>query len=85
MRVLRDNLLIKKLSRERLGTIVLPDSFKDDWERGEVIQVGPDVKGMIVVGEVAIFPPNPMGGNYPSIGEEDVMIIPEKFIWAIED
>jgi co-chaperonin GroES (HSP10) len=85
MKVLRDNLLIKKLSKEQLGKIILPESFQDDWLRGEVVQVGPDVKGCILPGQIAIFPPNPMGGNYPSIGEESQMVIPEKFIWAIED
>ena len=83
MRMLRDNLLVKKLDKEQLGKVILPDSFQDDWLRGEVLLVGPEVSDEIMIGDIVIFPPNPMG-NYPSVGEENTFIIPEKMIWAVE-
>lgn len=84
MRVLRTNLLVKKLAREQSGAVLVPDSIQDDWVRGEVLSLGPDVKGDIKVGNIVIFPPFMYGREYPEIGEEGQWIIPEELIWAVE-
>ena len=84
MIVLRDNILVKRMSKEQLGNIVLPEMVQDDWKRGKVISIGPAVEGDIRVDDVVIFPPS-MRGEYPSVGDDDTIIIPEGLIWAIED
>lgn len=43
MKPLHKNLLIEQLTREQLGKIVLPDSVQDDWLRGRVVAVGPEI------------------------------------------
>jgi co-chaperonin GroES (HSP10) len=92
MRVLRDNILVKKLEREQLGKIVLPDSVQDEWSRGEVYGVGPGVysygkliKPDIKVGDIVIFPSQQMGMSLPPVGDNELLIIPEKMILAIEE
>ena len=94
MRMLRDNLLVKELTKEQLGKIVLPDNIEDDdWKRGKVIAAGPGNLNMhgdripleTVVGDIVVFPPA-MGGNYPmvTVDGEEYIIFNEKFVWAIE-
>ena len=102
MRMLKSNLLVKKLTKEQLGKVVLPDSVEDEWVRGKVIGVGPEVSTMksvaptlgspamslpqIKIGDVIIFPPlTPYGNPHPAVGSEGYIIIPETYIWAIED
>ena len=102
MRMLKSNLLVKKLTKEQLGKVVLPDSVEDEWVRGKVIGVGPEVSTMesvaptlgspsvslpqIKIGDVVIFPPlTPYGNPHPAVGSEGYIIIPETYIWAIED
>jgi len=86
MRMLKSNLLVKKLTKEQLGTVVLPDSVEDEWVRGKVIGVGPDTDAGISIGGVVIFPPlTPYGNPHPIVGSEGYIIIPETYIWAIED
>lgn len=93
MRVLRDNLLVKELMREQIGKIVLPESVPDDWCRGEVKGVGPgslDITGEriemeVKVGDIVVFPPS-RAGIYPTVlvEGENLIILPETLIWAIE-
>ena len=87
MRPLQKNILVKQLTREQLGKIVLPDSVQDDWFRGKVISVGPAVEGDIKVDDVVIFPPPPphLGNEYPIVGDEGYIIISENMVLAIED
>ncbi len=100
--MLKSNLLVKKLTKEQLGKIVTPDSVEDDWVRGEVIAVGPEISTMdvvtpildmptesepqIKVGDTIIFPPlTPYGNPHPAVGCDGYIIIPETYVWAIED
>ena len=92
MRVLRDNILVKKLEKEQLGKIVIPDSVEDDWSRGEVYGVGPGVyqngkliKPDLKVGDIVVFPSQQMGMSLPPVGDDELLIIPEKMILAVEE
>jgi co-chaperonin GroES (HSP10) len=102
MKMLKSNLLVEKLTKEQLGKVVLPDSVEDEWVRGKVIGVGPEISTMEVVtstlglptasepqikiGDVVIFPPlTPYGNPHPEVGSDGYIIIPETYIWAIED
>ena len=86
MKPLQKNILVKKLTRDQLGKIVMPDSVGDDWFRGKVISVGPDVEGEIGVDDVVIFPPPPPHlGDYPTVGDEGYIILSENMILAKED
>ena len=85
MKPLQKNILVKKLTREQLGKIVLPESVEDDWLRGKVVSVGPDVEGEIEVDDVVIFPPPPPHlGVYPTVGDEGYIILSENMILALE-
>lgn len=95
MKMLRDNLLVKELKKEQLGKVILPESVKDDWLRGKVIAVGPGNKGDdgkyikpdVKKGDTVVFtPPSVYGGAYPvlNVGGEELLILPEKMIWAVE-
>lgn len=86
MRVLMYNCLVKPMTKEQLGHIVLPSIVEDEWHRGKVIGVGPKVED-VEVGDIIVYPPAPahMGGQYPVVGSEGNIIIPEQIIWAIED
>jgi len=85
MRMLKSNLLVKKLTKEQLGKVILPDSVEDEWVRGEVIGIGKEVTETDV-GEIVIFPPlTPYGNPHPIVGSDGYIIIPETYIWAIED
>jgi len=85
MRMLKSNLLVEKLTKTQLGKVVLPDSVEDEWVRGEVIGIGKEVTETDV-GEIVIFPPlTPYGNPHPIVGSEGYIIIPETYIWAIED
>ncbi len=102
MRMLKSNLLVKKLTKEQIGKIVTPDSVEDEWIRGEVIGVGPEVSTIevitptlgspvdsepqIKVGDIIIFPPlTPYQNPHPIVGSDGYIIIPETYVWAIED
>lgn len=106
MRMLKNNLLVKKLTKEQLGKVVLPDSVEDEWIRGNVMGVGPDISivevscptlgepklrgaksySQIKIGDIIIFPPlTPYGNPHPIVGSEGYIIIPETYVWAIED
>ncbi len=86
MRPIHKNILAKQLTREQLGKIVLPESIQDDWLRGKVIKLGPDIEQDIKIGDVVIFPPAPPHlGEYPTIGDEGYLIISENMVLAIED
>lgn len=86
MRPLHKNILTKQLTREQLGKIVLPESVQDDWLRGEVIKLGPDIEQDIMVGDIVIFPPAPPHlGEYPTIGDEGYLILSENMVLAIDD
>ena len=87
MRMLQNNLLVKKLTREQLGKIVLPDSVQPTWFRGKVLGIGVDVKGDIKVGDVIVFLPGPtyLGGEYPIVDDNGSIVIPENYICAIEE
>ena len=103
MRMLKSNLLVKPLTKEQLGKIVMPDSVDfDEWSRGEVMAVGPEMSTMenvaptlgsptvslpqIKIGDIVIFPPvTPYGSPHPKVGIDGYVIIPETYVWAIED
>ena len=86
MRPLHKNLLVRQLTREQLGKIVLPESVVDEWCRGKVIKVGPTVEDIKVEDVVVFPPPHPsMGSAYPTIGDEGYIIISENMVLAIED
>jgi len=95
MRMLKSNLLVEKLTKTQLGKVVLPDSVEDEWVRGKVMGVGPEISTMvgvtesepqIKIGDVVIFPPlTPYGNPHPAVGSDGYIIIPETYIWAIED
>ena len=86
MRILHKGLLVKKLTREQLGKIVLPESVQDDWLRGKVIKIGSDIEQDISVGDIVIFPPAPPHlGDYPTVGDEGYIILSENMVLAIED
>lgn len=86
MKPLHKNLLIKQLTKEQLGKIVLPDVVEDDWKRGKVISVGPKVEEDINEGDIVIFPPPPPHlQSYPVIGDDGYIILSENMILAIED
>jgi len=85
VRPLHKNILIKQLTREQLGKIVMPESVQDDWLRGKVISIGPDIEQDIKVGDVVIFPPAPPHlGEYPVIGDEGYVILSENMVLAKE-
>ena len=80
------NIIVKQLSKDQLGKIVMPDVVQDVWLRGKVIRVGPKVEEDINEGDIVIFPPLPPHlGEYPVIGNEGQIIISENMILAIED
>ena len=95
MRMLKSNLLVEKLTKTQLGKVVLPDSVEDEWVRGKVMGVGPEISTMvgistdesqIKIGDIVIFPPlTPYGNPHPEVGSKGYIIIPETYIWAIED
>ncbi|KKN73065.1 hypothetical protein LCGC14_0403740 [marine sediment metagenome] len=86
MKILHKGLLVEKLTRQQLGKVVLPDSVEDDWFRGKVISIGPDIEQDIKVGDIVIFPPPPPHlGNYPTIGDGGYIILSENMILALED
>lgn len=87
MKMLQNNLLIKKLTREQLGKVILPDSVQPEWFRGKVLGKGPDVKGIIEVGDIIVFLPGPayLGGEYPVVDDEGSIVIPENYICGIEN
>ena len=93
--MLRDNILVKQMTKKQLGSIIMPEnSIEDDWLRGKVIAVGPGLleKGKRVptdcqVDDVVVIPQMPGGGRHPCVnidGEEHI-IFNDKFVWAIED
>ena len=105
MRMLKSNLLVEKLTKTQLGKVILPDSVEDEWVRGKVIGVGPEISIMLIkandpkfdlhsnvsepqikIGDIVIFPPlTPYGNPHPTVGSDGYIIIPETYIWAIED
>ncbi len=87
MKLLQANLMVEALTREQLGKIVLPETVKDSWLRGRVVQRGVDCESEIAEGDIIIFAPAPphLGGEYPTIGDEGYIIIPEQIVWGIED
>jgi len=87
MRMLQNNLLVKKLTHEQLGKVILPDSVQPTWFRGKVLGVGTQVKEDIKVGDIIVFLPGPpyLGGEYPIVDDKGSIVIPENYICAIED
>lgn len=88
MKMLRNNILVKELSKEQLGKIVLPQNVKDDdWLRGRVICIGPEVDDL-VVGDIIIYPPMPPGmGGMLTISVDGVahILLNNKVALAVED
>lgn len=87
MKPLHKNILIKQLSKEQLGKIVMPDSVEEIWLRGKVISIGPAVEEDINKGDIVIFPPPPPHSGldeYPVIGDKGYIIISENMILAKE-
>ena len=87
MKMLKHNVLVKPMTREQLGHIVLPDTVEDSYFRSKVLGVGKEVSELIKVDGIIFFPPGPphLGGQYPVIGNEGNIILHEMSIWAIED
>lgn len=84
MKMIRNNLLVKRLTKEQLGKIVLPQNVEDEWARGRVIALGRDVVEDIKLDDIVLFPPKTYGGDYPTVGVEGCIIIPDNIVWAIE-
>ena len=84
LRPLHQNLIIKQLTREQLGKVILPDSVQDTWLRGKVIKVGSKVEEDIKVGDIIIFSPDRYGETL-DIGDKGYIIINEGMILAIEE
>ena len=94
LNVLRDNILVKEMTKEQLGAILLPEYMADDdWQRGKVVGVGPglliDGKRIpldVKVGDIIVFPKMPGGGRHLTVGiaGEDFIIFNEKFVLGIE-
>ena len=79
------NIIVKQLSKDQLGKIVMPDVVQDVWLRGKVIRVGPKVEEDINEGDIVIFPPAPPHlGDYPTVGNDGYIIISENMILALE-
>lgn len=85
MRMLHNNLLVKKLTKEQLGHIVMPDSVKEEWHRGKVIAVGPKVEGISVDDVVVYLAPPPHVGEFPKVDSKGNVVITDTYICAIED
>ena len=87
MRMLHNNLLVKKLTKEQLGKVLLPESVDDDWHRGKVLKIGSKVEEDIKEGDIIVFLPAPphLGGEYPAIDVEGNILIPENYVAAIEN
>lgn len=93
MKMLRNNILVEKLSKEQRGAILMPDNVKDDWQRGKVVGIGSGttmfgnkVEMEVEVGDIIVFPPSPYG-SYPTIivdGYERI-ILTEDAVWAVEN
>lgn len=93
MRMLRDNVLVKEIKKKQQGKIVMPDVIEDDWMRGEVVEVGDGIINNggeripveVRKGDRVVFPQSPRG-RYPAVNidGEDLLILPEQYIWAIE-
>lgn len=92
IRMLKDTVLIKKVAKEQVGALVMPESIKDDWERGEVVAVGSGrwdgekyVALEVEVGDVVIYLPSRMG-SFPvvNVDGEDCIILSETNIAAVE-
>ena len=80
------NIIVKQLSKDQLGKIVMPDVVQDVWLRGKVIRVGPKVEEDINEGDIVIFPPAPPHlGDYPAIGDDGYIILSENMVLAKED
>lgn len=95
MKMLRNNVLVKKLNKEKTGKVVMPDFVKDDWYRGKVLAVGkgmftPDgerIPNEVKKGNIVIFPPPQYSPNYPTIvvDGEECIVMNEANIWGIEN
>jgi co-chaperonin GroES (HSP10) len=86
MKMLHNNLLVKKLTKEQLGKILLPDSVDDQWYRGKVIEVGEKVEANIKKEDIIVFlAPPPHVGDYPSIDNDGNIVIPDTYVCAIEN
>lgn len=94
MKMLRNNVLVKKLNKEQIGKILTPESVRDDWYRGKVVAVGdgmfkPDgdrIASELSAGDIVVFPPSNYSDGYPSItvNGEECIIMNEQNIWGIE-
>ena len=85
MKMLHNNVLVKKLRKENISTIVMPDIVQDEWHRGEVKGVGPKVED-IKVGDIVVYlAPPPHVGEFPKVDLDGNIVITASFICAIED
>jgi len=85
MRMLNNNVLIKKLKSQPTGNIVMPDGVKEEWNRGEVMGVGPEVNGIKVGAVVVYLAPPPHIGEFPKVDIEGNIVITSSYICAVED
>jgi chaperonin GroES len=86
IRPVGDRILIKQhKAKETYGTsgIYIPESNQEKEDRGTVVSVGDDVKG-IFEGEVVLFNQfiQPVKVNHM---DEDHILLKQQDIWAIED
>lgn len=83
--MLHNNVLVKRLSKEQLGKIVMPDSVQDEWHRGKVIAIGPKVENIKVNDTVVYLAPPPHVGEFPKVDIDGNIVITDTYICAIED
>lgn len=92
IRPLGDRVLVSVLGRERVttGGIVLPDSVREESDRGVVIAVGPgEIKDgeehppPLDEGQVVLF--SPFAGTRVAVGHNDFLLLREHDILGVLD
>jgi co-chaperonin GroES (HSP10) len=85
MRMLNNNVLVRKLKNQPIGNIVMPDGVSEEWNRGEVLGVGPDVNGINVGDTVVYLAPPPHVGEFPKVDTDGSIVITSSYICGVED
>ena len=84
MRMLSNNVLLEKLEKPQISSIVMPDSVKEEWHRGKVIAVSSEVKEINVDDVVIYLAPPPHVGEFPAVDSLGRIVIPANYICAVE-
>lgn len=89
VKVLGDRVLVRKIDRNtvRSSGIVLPDSMRDQSDRGEVVEIGPGLPSVqadghtpchipiqgVEIGDTVLF--SPYAGSLLSVGDSDFLLL----------